>query len=276
MAWTICALTPDRQALFRFDGGPWTQINQGGIEQLFGGGFGLFATIFAGDPASGIPNNSVYRWRISENGTLNAWHPVGGPGSEFAVTADAFYGLTPGHEAVWRWDGPGVGDGRQWTEIGGAAVDLFGGDFGLFATNPAHGDIFHFTGSGWTRVGNPGANFVVTAESVYGLAGTNVWRYNGTGDVWTQIGSPADHLYAGPWGLVATNPSDHQVYHYLGQPNQWQAIGGPGASFAVTDNTVFGLTPDKQAVFRYNGSPYQWSQVGGPADSLYAFKEQDV
>ena len=39
-------------------------------------------------------------------------------------------------------------------------------------------------------------------------------------------------------GLVATNPSDHQLYHYPGQPNQWQAIGGMGASFAVSSRSA--------------------------------------
>jgi hypothetical protein len=193
------------------------------------------------------------------------------------VTEKELFGLTPGHEAVWRYNdgfgGGGSGIGN-WDQVGGAAADLFGGYYGLFATSPDSGDIFRFLQGEWLRIGAPGASFVATAESIYGLGDAgNVWRYDGTGDTWTQVGGPASELYAGVWGLVATNPSDHQLYRYLGQPFQWEPIGGPGAVFAVTHDTVFGLTPDKSAVYRYDGAPNAWTVVGGPADEICAFQE---
>jgi hypothetical protein len=111
---------------------------------------------------------------------------------------------------------------------------------------------------------------ITQATSVCGLSPDRqgVWRYDGTGTSWTQIGGPAGDVYAGGYGLVATNPTNGDVYRYLGTPGSWQRIGGPGAKFAVTDGTVFGLSPDRQGVWRYDGTGTSWTQIGGPARDI--------
>jgi hypothetical protein len=112
---TICALTPNRDAVFRYDGfgTSWTRIGLGPVIQLFGGEFGLVRT----DP----PNGDLLLWRPdSFHFVSNAWHPIGGPGASFAVTGDTVYGLTPDRGAVFRYDGSGT----SWTQVGGPAHSM--------------------------------------------------------------------------------------------------------------------------------------------------------
>jgi hypothetical protein len=97
-----------------------------------------------------------------------------------------------------------------------------------------------------------------------------VYRYDGTGASWTRIGGPAGQIYAGGWGLVATNPSTGDLYRYLGTPDMWQHIGGAGASFAVAPDTVYALTPKRDAVYRYDGYGTSWTMIGGPTGRIYA------
>ncbi|WP_431956697.1 tectonin domain-containing protein [Nocardia lijiangensis] len=253
----LCALTPDRTAVARYNGSgtSWSKIG-GPVTRLYGGDYGLFATNSSGDI-----------WRYL--GTPDKWELVGGPGATFVVTRDSVYGLTPERTAVFRYSGSGT----AWTRIGGPASQLYGGDYGLFATNSA-GDLWRYLGTPdkWERVGGRGASFAVTRESVYRLAPDRktVHRYSGSGTAWTRIGGAASQLYGGDYGLFATSPSG-DIWRYLGTPDKWEAIGGPGASFAVTRDTVYGLTPDRGAVYRYTGSGTAWTAVGGPAHSIAAF-----
>jgi hypothetical protein len=273
---TICAFTPDRGAVFRYDGAPdaWTEIAGFQLSELYGGEFGLVGTAAA--------SGDLLRWRRRLHaGVLHAWHPTGGPGATFAVTGDTVYGLTPNHGAVFRYDGPGPSDAATaWTQVGGGAAQLYGGSFGLVATDPTTGDLFRYLGSpgNWEFIGGPGAAFAVTADTVYGLTPDRsaVFRYDGFGSSWTRVGGPANELYGGDFGLVATSPENGNLFRHLGGPDNWQLIGGPGAAFTVTRDTVFGLTPDKGAVFRYDGFGTSWTRVGGPADAIVAFAEEDT
>jgi hypothetical protein len=197
---TICAFTPDRVNVFRFDGTPnaWTKIGFR-LGQLYGGDFGLVGTDASG---TGEPLGTLLWWRRGMHDFVShAWHPIGGPGASFAVTPDTVYGLTPDRDAVFRYNGPGQGD-------------------------------------------------------------------------WTQVGTAASQIYAGPFGLVATDPTTGDLFRYLGIPMKWEQIGGPGATFAIAAGSLFGLTPDRRAVYRYDGSGTSWTQVGGPAAAIFAFNEE--
>jgi Peptidase A4 family len=56
--------------------------------------------------------------------------------------------------------------------------------------------------SEWEQIGSPGATFVVTADTVFGLSPDRqaVWQYDGTGASWTQVGGPAAEIVAVPAG----------------------------------------------------------------------------
>ena len=285
MASRICALSPDRQELWRFrlEEGRWLQYDKTyhvAYEHIYGGRFGLFITSQL--PYAGLPAGHL-RGRFENYSDIgpHGWIPIGYPGATFAVTGDSVFGLTPDRSAVFQfkrtmhqWES---GDENRWIQVGNAASWLYGGVYGLFATHPTSGDIFRYMGTPqtWERIGLPGANFAVTSNTIYGLTGDRqrVYRYNGWGDSWMQIGGPAAEIYGGEWGLVATDPTSGNLWHYREGTNDWEEIGGPGAQFAVTRNTVYGLTPDKQGVFRYDGTPFSWSGVGGPADSIYAYED---
>jgi hypothetical protein len=257
----ICALTPNKNAISQYTGSgtSWRRIGEA-ASKLYGGGFGLLAT----NPTNGD------LWRYL--GAPNTWEKIGKSGAQFAVTNDAVYGLTPDKQAVVQY----TGSGMSWRRIGGPASKLYGGGFGLVATNP-NGDLYRYLGKPdkWERIGVAGDSFAVTSDAVYGLTPDKqaVVQYSGTGMSWTKIGGPASKLYGGDFGLVATRPPNGDLYRYLGAPDKWERIGGPGAQFAVGRDTVYGLTPDKTAVNRYTGSGTSWTQIGFRADSITAFEK---
>jgi N-acetylneuraminic acid mutarotase len=184
----ICALTPTRNAVYRYDGSgtSWTRIG-GPAGQLYAGAWGLVAT----NPSTG----DLYRYL----GTPDSWQRIGSAGASFAVATDTVYGLTPTRNAVYRYDGSGT----SWTRIGGPAGQLYAGDWGrgLVATNPSTGDLYTYLGSpdSWRHTGGAGASFAVATDTVYGLTptGNAVYRYNGSGLSWTKVGDAAHSIVAG-------------------------------------------------------------------------------
>jgi hypothetical protein len=104
---TVCALSPDIDGplfVWRYDGTgtSWTPIRGGPFAQLYGGGYGLFATRHA--------TGDIYRY----NGSNSSWSRIGGPGATFAVTNSALFGLSPDRSGVWRYNGTGT----SWTYVG--------------------------------------------------------------------------------------------------------------------------------------------------------------
>lgn len=113
----------------------------------------------------------------------------------------------------------------------------------------------------WSRADNA----CVVPEGWSGL-----YQYNDSGTSWTQISNmPLRQIYAGGFGLVATDTSDN-LFWYSGTPMQWTKIGNPGAMFAVGVHSVLGLTPDASAVWRYDGSPPFQQIAFSPATAVYA------
>jgi hypothetical protein len=106
---TVCALSPDRQGVYRYSGSgtAWTQVG-GPASLIYGGGYGLFAT---------SPDNSaIYEYL----GSPNSWRQVGGPGATWAVTNSSIYGLSPDRQGVYRYSGSGT----AWTQVGGPAWQI--------------------------------------------------------------------------------------------------------------------------------------------------------
>jgi hypothetical protein len=113
----------------------------------------------------------------------------------------ALIGLTPKRDAVWAYSGSGT----SWTQIGGAASQIYAGsstgDTYLVATSPSTGDLLLYSGTPmqWKQIGGPGAAFAVIPDSaVVGLTPNRdgVFVYDGSGTSWTQIGGPASQIVA--------------------------------------------------------------------------------
>jgi hypothetical protein len=85
------------------------------------------------------------------------------------MSTNAVFRLSPGGQGVWQYDGSGT----SWTQVGGPAGQIYGGGYGLVATNPSNGDIWRYLGTPnkWQQIGGPGAAFTVTGDTVFGLAG---------------------------------------------------------------------------------------------------------
>jgi hypothetical protein len=85
-------------------------------------------------------------------------------------------------------------------QIGGPAAEIYGGEWGLVATDPTSGNLWHYREgtNDWEEIGGPGAQFAVTRNTVYGLTPDKqgVFRYDGTPFSWRGVGGPADSIYA--------------------------------------------------------------------------------
>ena len=92
------------------------------------------------------------------------------------------YALSP---RTGRRSGSTTAPARREHQIGGPAGEIYGGGYGLVATNPSTGDLWRYLGTPqeWELIGSPGATFVVTGNTVVGLSPDRsaVWQYDGTG-----------------------------------------------------------------------------------------------
>jgi hypothetical protein len=166
-----------------------------------------------------------------------------------------------------------------WTEVGPAPDRVYLGGPGLFAIDPATGDINRYDGTPgqWSPVGGPGAEFAIGGSHLYGLGPSEnyVAEWNGTGQSWTVIGGPAAGIAAGGAGLVASTPSRSAVYRYNGTPGSWTQIGGAGVGadqLYVNDEGVYAVssTPGNAVIERWNGSGQNWTVIGtGFSDWLW-------
>ncbi|MER8044507.1 peptidoglycan DD-metalloendopeptidase family protein [Streptomyces sp. NPDC094032] len=180
----------------------------------------------------------------------------------------SLFALSPDRSGVFQWSG----NGTAWNKVGGAAGTLYAGGAGVFATNPATGDLYKMNGpNNWAKVGGPAKTFAVTGNGLFGLSpdGTAVFQWSGNGTTWNKVGGAAGTLYAGGAGLFATDPATGDLYKMNG-PNNWAKVGGPAKTFAVTGNGLFGLSPDGTGVFQWSGNGTVWNKVGGAAGTLYA------
>ena len=98
---TVYGLTPDRSAVFRYEGTPdvWTQVGDPAAS-LIGGGSVLYAI----QPGSGAV------WRYTGSG--QSWLQVGPPGTGFVALGRTLYGLNPDRSAAHELD-TAAGESRR-------------------------------------------------------------------------------------------------------------------------------------------------------------------
>ncbi|MFJ8623688.1 phospholipase A2 [Kitasatospora sp. NPDC093550] len=198
--------------------------------------------------------------------------------ADIVATKNNVYALAADHSAVYEWSGLGT----EWLQIRGPVKNLYAGPDTLYATDGTTGDIWQYRPTleeaadygGWTRIGTPGANFVVADGHLYGLAPDKsaVMEYTGTPKnptAWKGVRGPAGQIYGGK-SLYATNPATGNIQQYNRSKNDWTEIGGPGSTFTATDRNLYGLAPDKSAVMEYTGTPWKWKPVGDAAGRLYS------
>ena len=278
----LCATSPDRKAVFRYDGGRWTQIDSADAPYRH----------FVGTPAGLVASYDYYGIRARLYQPIpQRWVSLFGATLDTA-TDDGIYAGT--RHGVYRLDHGTIehferyGGEHRWSEVGGPASNIFGGAWGLLAVDPAGRRVSRFRTNSWTwqDIGTAGesenfdVSFAMTTETAYrltfdsALARTRVDRYDGDGH-WTTIDSPPlAAIHGGVWGLVGIHAQTLNLYHYMNVPepqgpiDQWKQIGGPGAMFAVGDNTVYGLTPDRDAVYEYDPNSNMWNVIGGAAKQI--------
>ncbi|MET7463277.1 hypothetical protein [Nonomuraea sp. NPDC005501] len=265
----VFAVGPGGHGIFRWDGSDasgWTRIGDG-AKRLSSGPAGLFAI--------GL-DDRLYKY----GGRPGLWSRISEPVSDFAVSGAHVYRMPADRHSVDVWNGQGM----SWTEIGGPAVRLYGGEPGLFATSPKDGWIFRYSGrpADWKPVGSAGASFALTDSDLYGLTPdrsvVNRWLADDQPNPWppwAYAAGPAAELYGGPAGLFATDPS-HERLRVLAGPatrvtgQTWQDIGAAGAEVAVGREAVYVLTEDRSQILRWSRDSGAWQRIGGPAQTLTA------
>ncbi|MEV1244399.1 hypothetical protein [Nonomuraea sp. NPDC049750] len=263
----VFAIGPGGRGIFQWDATRWTRIGAA-AKQLWSGPAGLFAT--------GM-DNLLYAY----GGRPGFWFPIGEPGGDLAVSGTHVYRLAADRQAVHIWDGHGT----SWTQIGGPAARLYGGEPGLFATDPNDGRIFTYLGrpGQWDFVGTAGAAFALTDRHLYGLTPERTTvnrRLAGARPLWAYAAGPADDLYGGAAGLFSTDPSRERL-RVLTEPgtdakNQnWQDIGPAGAEVRVGRQEVYVLTQDRSEILRWSRDTGAWRRIGGPARTMTVWAAQD-
>jgi hypothetical protein len=92
---------------------------------------------------------------------------------------------------------------QAWNTVGQSTDAIVAGGWGMIALQLGTGVPFHYLGtpSSWEQVGAPAAQFAITNDALYGLAGDRqkIWQYTGHGQEWFQVGGPADSIVAKSW-----------------------------------------------------------------------------
>ncbi|MCF6467767.1 hypothetical protein FAF44_04990 [Nonomuraea sp. MG754425] len=265
---SVFATGPGGQGVFQWDGtdpAGWTKVGESATH-LWSGPAGLFA---AG------ADNRLHKY----GGRPGRWSVIGDAGHDVAVSGSGVYRLDADRKAVRVWDGYGT----SWTQVGGPAARLYGGEPGLFATDPNDGRIFRYLGrpGSWEFVGTAGASFALTGGDLYGLTpertAVNRWapgRQPAAVLPWVQAAGPAGALYGGASGLYSTDPTGKRLRVLAPGPEnpdsvrEWQDIGAAGADIGVGRRGVYVLTADRSAIVRWSRDTAAWRRIGGPAQSL--------
>jgi hypothetical protein len=140
----------------------------------------------------------------------------------------------------------------------------------LYARKLSNGDLYRRDGTSWTRIGNPGSQFVAVGSTLYGLSTdrNEMYQYAGSGTTWTRVGNSAREILRCGTFLCATDADNGDLYRR--ETSGWKRIGGRAAGYASTDTTLYRLTEDRSAVERYSGSGTTWTVVGGAASFVFA------
>ncbi|RKT09231.1 phospholipase A2-like protein [Streptomyces sp. 1114.5] len=238
-------------------------------------------TVYATNPASG----DVWRY----NGKPDDWTRISGPVADLAATDKHLYKIPADRSGVWQY----TGKKDEWRKVGGPAAHLYtytgktkalknaekqrGGaqglltDSPLFATDRDSGTIAHYLGSPneWSVIGQPGAEFAVTDESLFGLSPdrSGIWRWNGRdgkASEWTNVRNQRTEYIIAADTLFAVNPGTGDIVKHDGN-GRWNWIGHPGTGFATSGGQLYGISPDGTGLYRYTwDSKNTWKLLGAP------------
>ncbi|MEU9046565.1 MULTISPECIES: hypothetical protein [unclassified Kitasatospora] len=268
-------ITPDHKAVEEYTGkgDTWTKV-RGATSRIYTSRSTLYATdAQTGDIWQYEPTRKNTGGDLHAVGVDGPWIRIGGPGAQFAATADRLYGVSPDHSGIYEYTGtPGVWNRVRLTgtdRILTSAGTLYAVDT---AATPVGGDIHQYDAASgrWTDIGGPGAQFAATADHLYGVSPdhTGLYEYTGIPGVWDRVRGTTDRIYTSRSTLYATDPvtaeTPGDIHQYDRERRSWTRIGGPGATFTATDKQLYGVSPDHTAIYQYTGTPGTWTKVGGP------------
>jgi len=133
----------------------------------------------------------------------------------------------------------------------------------VYARKVSDGRIFKKVPTGWAVVGSARRSIVTVGETLYGLAGNQLFQYSGSGTTWNMVPgatSSNEQIFACAGVLCATQ-TDGSIRRF--GAGSWSTIGSAGAKFqSVQNGQLFALDPKGNTVNRWNGSGTSWTNVG--------------
>ncbi|NMO17864.1 hypothetical protein HPC49_23355 [Pyxidicoccus fallax] len=208
---TLYGQIPGGGAPVKFQGNGWVAIG-GPAGQIFA----CAGTLCATDPSTG----NVARY----DAVANTWATIGGPGSRFAASTSAVFGIGSWQDDYTaRWSGAGA----SWSVVGGGASELIGGGTSMYRLTHLKDAIQRYDGgSTWTPIGLSGRSFVAAGANVYGLRPDGSWVMRYAGTQWNAIHGPATRIFSSNGFLFVTNPDD-TIERYEPATNTWTNLGKP-------------------------------------------------
>lgn len=201
----------------------------------------------------------------------SSWVQIGSPGAQFIAVGTTLYGLTPGGEKIFRYEGTGM----DWTELvgaGGGGVRILRCGSSLCRTT-AYGGLDVYISNGvypvWKAKSDLAAEYVSTSTGTYRLsADRQLVEVNTGAQSWSVIGGPMGSLVATTTALYGTDLVTGEILRYTGGTS-WTVVGGPGRMWVGVGAVLYGLTPDRKKIYRHPGTGTSWTEVGGAADWIY-------
>ncbi len=198
-----------------------------------------------------------------------------------AVTAESAYALNYRTARIYRFDGV-----SGWLDIGlpsttaPTMTGIYGGDFGLFATDSSGNAYQYDPARGtWTLVRSQISQIAVSKRGVYMLSADHLtlaftstpYSYG----AFSTVGANVGEMFAAPGGIAVTDLSTRWVMWRNEVAGTWTWQGAAEYMFAATGDPgspqLFGLLPDRSAVIE-SGSLAQtfpiWNLVGPRAGLL--------
>jgi hypothetical protein len=204
---------------------------RGGDWAALFGSAGTGSEVFAGGDTIALRFGSghMYRNNVDRGWSYIGWSDPGtiavdDLGTMYQRATNTIYRLRAGNGG---WDAP----------LGGPFGALYAGGDQVFAKNGA-GDIYRYTGSGWSWTGSPGAGFAVDAfGTLYGLSPNRDGLYrNRGGSNWDWIGTGGQRLEASN-RLYAKAVNSNDVYRRF-PDGTWQYTANC-TSFTAGGNVLY-------------------------------------
>ncbi|MBO3745709.1 hypothetical protein J5X84_06465 [Streptosporangiaceae bacterium NEAU-GS5] len=257
---TVCALSADGTAVYRYDGASWIQLGRA-ANRLYGNEFGLFAQTDTGF--------------VRYLGTPFNWQSIGSSSNAtWAVSQYALYRLSADRSSVWQWGG----SPDNWIQLGGGPAGwMYGAAATVYTTTPDGQGIRYYAGQGtvWRDIPKAGAGGA--ADLAYSARGGRLYAIDSGHHAWLWS---TDILPDGGWvqsfnGQEIIRLTDTDVMYGVRLDGSLMTASGivlttPTSPFPISDANVdvtltgtgiYAASPQRDSVWRWTRKNQDWVKI---------------